>query len=242
MENEQQNANEVRPDIPAPPARIAKLPVDRRGYPVPWFVHWENGTPDFRVIAAGKRQRAVSEKLCWICGDPLGKYLAFVIGPMCAINRVSAEPPGHRECAEYSARVCPFLSRPKVERREGNYPASVGLDPKLSDNSPGFACDRNPGVALVWVTREYKIFHVHNGSLLRVGDPTELLFFAHGRPAELAEVLESIRTGLPILQEAASKEGPGAVANLGAQTYSALQLIGRAYSLSATRRAMRVTT
>ena len=29
-----------RSDIPPLPPRIAKLPVDERGYPVPWFVQW----------------------------------------------------------------------------------------------------------------------------------------------------------------------------------------------------------
>jgi len=32
------------------------LPIDPdRGYPVPWFVAWVNGKPDFRVIGVGKR-------------------------------------------------------------------------------------------------------------------------------------------------------------------------------------------
>ena len=39
--------------------------------------------------APGKREQSVKEKRCWICGDKRGKYGAFVIGPMCAINRIS---------------------------------------------------------------------------------------------------------------------------------------------------------
>jgi hypothetical protein len=35
---------------------------------------------------------------------------SFVVGPMCGINRNSAEPPSHKECAQWSARNCPFLS------------------------------------------------------------------------------------------------------------------------------------
>src|ERR1041385_2432550 len=97
-----------RTDLPELPARLRKLPVER-GYPVPWFVAFVDGHYDFRVIGPGKIARAVQENRCWICGDTLGSYLCFPIGPMCAINRVTSEPPSHRECAEWSARACPFL-------------------------------------------------------------------------------------------------------------------------------------
>src|SRR5258708_1131539 len=104
------------------PSRIAVLPKDQRGYHVPWFVAWIDGVPDFRVIGGGKLPHAVREKLCWVCGQPLGGFMAFMIGPMCAVNRISSEPPSHRECAVYSARVCPFLSNPEMKRRETNLP------------------------------------------------------------------------------------------------------------------------
>ena len=38
----------------------------------------------------------------------MGVHKAFVIGPMCAVNRVIApEPPSHRDCGTFSARVLP---------------------------------------------------------------------------------------------------------------------------------------
>src|SRR5437764_29347 len=104
----------LHPNLPALPSRLKLLPVDERGFPVPWFVAWIDGKPDFRVVDQRKMAIAVSEKRCWVCGDFLGRYMAFVIGPMCAVNRVSSEPPSHRECAEFSVRACPFLTKPKV--------------------------------------------------------------------------------------------------------------------------------
>jgi hypothetical protein len=42
---------------------------------------------------------------------------------------MSAEPPSHRECAEYAVRACPFLTRPLAVRNErgldGFEPAGV---------------------------------------------------------------------------------------------------------------------
>lgn len=186
---------DLRPGLPPLPDRMRSLPLDHRGYPVPFFVAWVDGKPDFRVADGAKRRDCVRFHLCWLCGQTLGRHMAFVIGPMCAVNRVSAEPPSHRDCAEFAAKACPFLAMPKMERREGGIPDGV-KDPA------GVMIRRNPGVILVWVTRGYEIFNAGNGQLIRIGDPTETLWFAEGRPATRAEVEASIQTGLPALEAA----------------------------------------
>jgi hypothetical protein len=136
-------------------SRIQALPLDpERGYPVPWFVQWFDdanqptecgiGHPDYRVVDTRKMALAVRQRRCWICGGILGKYMAFTIGPMCALNRVSAEPPSHQDCAIFSAKACPFLTRPHMRRRD-HIPDGI--------TSPaGVMLTRNPGVTLVWTT------------------------------------------------------------------------------------------
>lgn len=100
--------------------------VDRpraRGFVVPWFVgQLDDGSYDFRTAEASKIAIAVRGKLCWMCGQPIGRFQVFIVGPMCAINRTSAEPPSHRDCAEYAAAVCPFLVQREGKRR------TVGTD------------------------------------------------------------------------------------------------------------------
>jgi hypothetical protein len=109
----------LRKDLPVGiPDRIRNLPVDERGYPVPWFVDWIDGKPEFRAMDGRKFDRCINEKLCWVCGERLKKHVAFVIGPMCTITRTSAEPPSHLDCAEWSVKACPFLSKPQMKRRE----------------------------------------------------------------------------------------------------------------------------
>lgn len=184
----------ARASLPAMPARIAKLPIDSRGYPVPFFVAYVDGRPDFRIMDPRKWMDCVQFGRCWICGETLGGIKAFTIGPMCAINRISAEPPSHRECAEFAAKACPFLILPKAQRREANMP-------ELAE-PPGSMLRRNPGVALVWVTRKFRrVTDGKGGLLFEVGDPLEALWFAEGRVATRAEVLASIESGLPSLQE-----------------------------------------
>lgn len=204
--------------VPKPP-RIAALRTDHRGYPVPWFVADIDGKPDFRVIAPGKIQEALHGCKCWICGGQVGKFVAFVIGPMCAINRVSAEPPSHRDCAEYAAKACPFLSMPKMKRREDGLPEEA-IDPA------GVMIKRNPGVTLVWITTKYNVFTDGRGGMLfEVGEPTETQWYAHGRPATREEVEDSIASGMPQLVEAAKQDGPEALATLKEMVLTAQQYL-----------------
>lgn len=204
--------------LPAPPRRMARLPRNKAGYVVPWFVAFVDGVPDFRVIAPGKLADAIRFRTCWLCGDPLGANAAFVIGPMCAINRVSAEPPSHRDCADYAARACPFLTTPKMVRRDGRLPD----DAREPD---GIMIRRNPGVALVWVSRNWRL---RPGlQLWTVGDPIETRWYAEGRPATRDEVLASIDSGLPILRAEAEKDPTpaSALAELDRQHARALELV-----------------
>jgi hypothetical protein len=202
------------------PHRIENLPRDpERGYPIPFFVAYINGKADFRIADDEKRVRCVREKLCWICGERLGKYLSYVIGPMCAVNRVSAEPAMHRDCAEYSVAVCPFLLNPNQKRN----PKKV--DAELAE-VPGVMITRNPGVMLLWVTRDYQLVRDSNGGVLfRLGDPIDLHWYTQGRAASREEVLESMESGMPLLKTIAEADGPEAVKMLNAQVVHALKLV-----------------
>lgn len=198
---------EYRADLPPRPERMLGLPLDERGFPVPWFVAFVDGKPDFRVIRESGIAIAHNRRLCWLCGGRMGSYKTFVVGPMCGINRVSAEPPAHRECAEYAVRACPFLTRPMAVRDVR------GLDE--FKEPAGVMIKRNPGVTLLWVTREYRPFRVDNGSLFRLGEPCECLFYAKGRKATREEVETSVASGIHLLEEPAQAQGALAVRELG---------------------------
>lgn len=193
--------HKLREGLPPLPAQMARLPIDERGYPVPYFVAWVDGKPDFRIADAAKMDMAVRFNRCWLCGEPLGVYRAFVIGPMCAINRVSSEPPSHVNCALFAVQACPFLTLPKAARREAHMPDGT-RDPA------GVFLKRNPGVSLLWVTRHYRPTPGPGGSgmLFRLGEPQTTLWYAQGRPATREEALASIESGLPALREMAAAE------------------------------------
>lgn len=230
-------SSRYRGELPPLPAQLSHLPV-HRGYPVPWFVAWladdgqtptprGTGTPDFRVLHPGALEQALERSLCWICGDQMPPKVAyaFVVGPMCAVNRVSAEPPSHIICADWAARACPFLVRPKMKRNEASL-VEDAVDPA------GIALRRNPGVALVWLSKTASARQLpdmseqggpRGGILLDIGEPVQTRWYAEGRRATRAEVLESIETGEPILRKLADEQGAGA--ELDAMLAAALALI-----------------
>lgn len=122
-----------------PPA-IAALPADKRGYPVPFFVAWIDGTPDFRCADGEKVAQVVRGRLCWICGDRLRKLSTFITGPLGMHNRCTSEGPMHHECADYALTTCPYLLLPKAERREAKRPDGLVAPPGMVAQKPDRIC------------------------------------------------------------------------------------------------------
>ena len=207
------------------PARMRHLPVSDKGFPVPWFVEWIGGKPDFRVMDAGKLRRALKFDLCWLCGQTLGRFKVFTIGPMCAVNRTSAEPPSHRDCAEYAVKACPFLTRPRMRRNDKDLPAN-------SIGAGGIMLERNPGCTLLWITHDYRVIGTANGPLLRIGEPVEIVAYAEGRQATRAELDASITSGLPLLAKEAALDGEAGQRELAAAMNRAQALFEQKLTLA----------
>ncbi len=194
------------------PFALSLRPRDSRGYPIPWFTPIIDGVPDFRIVPLGQAQLAVKLQCCWICGTRLRLPCAYVVGPMCAVNRVSAEPPSHMECAIYAAKACPFLARPQLDRA----PKPDGA------TSPGMMIERNPGVACVWITESPS--YVVAKSLFDLGDPLRVRWYYRSRKATRAEVLASIESGLPVLREVAEAQ-EGGTEELESMLSAAMELV-----------------
>jgi hypothetical protein len=134
-----------------------------------------------------------------------------------AIRRTSSEPPSHGTCAEFAVKACPFLTNREPERR------TIGL-PEAISFAPGLGLSHNPGVALLWVTKSYRLFEVsaeavreagaRPGVLFAIGDPVAIRCYREGRVATRAEVEAAIALGLPQLRATAASQGPRAVAAL----------------------------
>ena len=204
--------NQAIAHIPIPD-RMTGLPISPKGFPMPWFVPWKDGEPQPTSADPEKVRRARQFNLCWLCGQTTGRYLAFVIGPMCLINRVTSEPPSHRECAEYAVKACPFLTKPKAKRNpnkpDGHVPPA------------GMMIQRNPGVSVIYISHSYS----YERGIFHLGQPVNLTFWREGRRATHDEIMESITTGMPLLRDAAATDGYRALDDLEAQYRRAMELI-----------------
>lgn len=183
------------------PARIARLPRGGNGYPIPWFVPTlPDGSRDARLGDQQKWLRAVQDALCWVCGGRLGARLAFVLGPMCTINRTAAEPPMHRDCAEYSVKVCPLLVFPTMPRRRGT-PLPAG-----ATEMPGIHDDSNPGGVAIWMTRSFTVFKAPGGPMITVAEPFEVTWWTEGRPATRDEAQALLAAGMSKIETVARQQ------------------------------------
>lgn len=190
-----------RPEIHPIPVRMRGRPFDHRGYPVPWFVTRKtaDGLRDFKTVDIERHREAIRKRVCWVSGQPLGRYAAFVLGPMGTINRVSSDPPVIPEIAEWSARVCPFLSRPRARR-----PNFTG-----QHATPGAMVADSPGLCAVWVTKDW---WCSPEGLFSMGDPVMVSWWRDGRRADRstdARVVHENRAS--VLEAMAAEEGPQAL-------------------------------
>lgn len=103
------------------PKELSHLKIDKRGYPVPFFVSWINGEPEFRYLDAVRAKMIIDNKLCHICGKKLNKdFFYFISGPIGLQNRISSDAAMHKTCAEFSLRACPHLYLQKADRRDND--------------------------------------------------------------------------------------------------------------------------
>lgn len=138
------------------PKFLSHLPVDGRGYPIPFFVAMPGGKPDFRLLDERKQLTCIKHHLCSICGKQLFKSTYyFISGPYGVNNRIATDPPMHLECAEYSMETCPHLLLQKAERRDRD-----DLMVELEKNNPQHAANKQipkPDKLYLVKARNYKV-------------------------------------------------------------------------------------
>lgn len=184
------------------PAYLDRRPIVN-GYVVPWFVAWydENGKqcnentpgakPSFPTIDFLKIRHAWRRNLCWICGNPMGSNKAFVLGPSSAIMGMSTEPPSHLACAGYAVVTCPFITDPNHRYAGDKRPL------KPSEHVIDMMSDRNPGLAVIWVTKTFEIDTTTRHPMFRItGQPVGIQFWKEKRRATYKEVADAMQVAI----------------------------------------------
>lgn len=179
--------------ITSVPDRIRRL-QKYGSLPVPFFVAWKKNdhvvtpftagaVPDFRVMSTEALRQCLAFRRCWICAGTLGSLGTFVTGPCSVMQRASAEPPSHRDCAEYAVQVCPFMVDPDRELRMADQPGGT--------TTVNVVAEHNPGVAATYVTRDWTTQPSRQPGHFEflMGSPISVSWWRKGRPATRREVL-----------------------------------------------------
>jgi hypothetical protein len=205
----------LRPTLPPLPPDMRQLPIDQRGFPVPYFVKWVNGVPDFRILDMEKIHQSTVEGRCQICGKKLGRSGIFAVGPISAITLVDDEPPMHQLCAEFAAQACPWMMRPGMKRGQAVKPDGT-LTPAEILNTPGTVYSGAPKVwALIEVQSYYADRQADGTILYHMGQPVEMSWWAEGRRATREQVIDATSDARTYL--ANHDPSPEAVADLDAR-------------------------
>jgi hypothetical protein len=132
--------------IPIPP-KMAGLGLDPRGFPIPYIIlQGPDGKNYFQVNDSYKVQSCINNKLCAICGQPLGCDAWLAGGPLSAFHPHGAyiDTPTHHECGNYAMRVCPYLAittyngKFNPDKLAGQGWVGVLVDPTVIDDRPPF--------------------------------------------------------------------------------------------------------
>lgn len=119
------------------PDFLSHLPVDSRGYPVPYFIIVKDGVPNFKFVDNDKRKDAFDRKICGICGKKLDKKeFWFVGGPLMLKNRVATDIHMHGKCAKASLSLCPYLHHQKADRVSTGDEPGVIKTPHIVPDKP----------------------------------------------------------------------------------------------------------
>jgi hypothetical protein len=152
-----------RPDstgaTPPPiPATIAQLPTVG-GLVVPWVTpRTADGRYLLGAVDAAKTRTAIRQRLCGVCGHPLGDRLVLLVRESDLARFASTEAALHPHCAAYTTTACPM-----VAGRRSHYRTSAHqIGP---DAVHGADVDQRLGAAAepwhaVWLTR-YDVTVVH---------------------------------------------------------------------------------
>jgi hypothetical protein len=187
------------------PEKMQALPLDGRCFPIPWFVAFVSGKPEFRLSDPRKIVEGWQREVCWVCGGRLSAYRAWVIGPASAVEGASPEPPSHLECGRFSATACPFLSNPAARRNRRSLPANY---------SPGAdMIDANTNVTALWITkgRGADLIRTSQGILFKLKPPERIEWFSKGREALNAEASFGLSAAVIELRPHSEREGVASV-------------------------------
>ena len=130
---------------PAPlPEGLAARPRDvRRGLPIPPVsLHpdpvtgSEDVLVDFTTVNTATSTRLAADRLCSLCGQHIGYWVAFIGGTRAAELMRYTDPPTCPPCAHAAIRLCPYIAVGRHRRARADRPGAGIVPPGASPTNP----------------------------------------------------------------------------------------------------------
>lgn len=141
---------ETMQDLPIDPKRKLPIPMMNLRPDDPNDFDGEPTVADFTAIWGPTVLRCGRERLCGICGKPLGYWIAFLGGPNSAASRAYVDPPFHPDCAEAALTLCPHIAIPHHKRAPEHRMSGPTMVPEGFDSS-------RTEEWVMGITRDYKM-------------------------------------------------------------------------------------
>lgn len=156
------NADPNNPD--SWPESVQHRPRDaRRGLPIPKSAVAPGDGPEeerfsFTMVSAEQVVHLIANRLCGVCGEAMGYWVAFIGGPQSTASMAYVDPPMHPDCARAALTLCPHMALKRHKRApDHRLPHDV-------TTAPGFVDDK-PETLHIGITRSYTA-QVYQGSLV----------------------------------------------------------------------------
>lgn len=145
---------------------------------MPFLVLVVDGKPDFRISDAERWAKAVRDRRCALCGEGLGRHIAFIGGPRSHASRAFTDPGMHYECAAYAMQVCPYLALPRM-RRTAQHVAYEDVAIHTTEE----VVEERPEVFFLGVSTDFEVEQFDSGSYyVRAAPWISVEWFRHGVP------------------------------------------------------------
>ncbi|MEN1648456.1 hypothetical protein AAIH51_33530, partial [Pseudomonas aeruginosa] len=147
---------------------------DRCDYnPEPAQPGWKHRSRISETLGHVHRNPHLREGLCGMCGQKLGKAMAFVGGPISIKNRLFADLPMHESCAVYAMQACPFIAAPKFSYQSA-LSTEMAVNPLVSDSRP----DRFG----LGITNKMKLVTIQGQTVIKAGRFSRVQYWVGGKP------------------------------------------------------------
>lgn len=152
-----------------------------KGMPIPWVQSYkaDGVTPDFTAVDPAKVLEAAKRRLCGLCGQKMGWWVAFIGGPQSTAMGTYSDPAMHPECAHQALTLCPHIALQGTQRARK-------LRPGLAE-TPGFVTEK-PKNWCVLITRSYEVKGEGDHWYIKAGRPKKVELYGYDDDGKLVSL------------------------------------------------------